>query len=180
MCTIFGTKQNSPFVLNKKFFGTNHCYYFHLPIGPFHCAKLKKKFTADPELWQCTIFGLKMVHLPQTNFFLENNLYHFHLPISPFHWAKFKNVQIYEYVQFWGPEWPISPNENFFRKPVHEPCFFYSCLSTCQKSKLDINLLLKYWWLNNSEISLAESHFAFNLRIRFFPRMQFSQDVNKP
>ena len=34
--------QNGPFVL-KIFFGTNHYCYFHLPIGLFHCAKLKKK-----------------------------------------------------------------------------------------------------------------------------------------
>ena len=32
------------------FFGTNHHYYFHLPIGPFHCAKFEKILTADPEL----------------------------------------------------------------------------------------------------------------------------------
>ena len=38
--------------------------YFHLLIGPFHCAKFKKILTADPELWGCTIFGPKMVHLP--------------------------------------------------------------------------------------------------------------------
>ena len=28
--------------LKTNFFGTNHYYYFHLPIGPFHCAKFKK------------------------------------------------------------------------------------------------------------------------------------------
>ena len=33
-----------------KFFGTNHCYYFHLPIGPFHWEKLKKILTTDPQL----------------------------------------------------------------------------------------------------------------------------------
>ena len=31
-------------------FSTNHCYYFHLPIDPFHCAKFKKFLTVDPEL----------------------------------------------------------------------------------------------------------------------------------
>ena len=56
----------------------------------------------------------------------------------------FQQIQSYEDVQFLGPKWPISPNENFFRKPVNEPCFFHSCLSTCQKSKSDINLLMKY------------------------------------
>ena len=60
--------QNGPFVLNN-FFGTNHCYYFHLPIGPYHCAKFKKILTVDPPLWRCAIFGPKMVHFAQTNFY---------------------------------------------------------------------------------------------------------------
>ena len=71
----------------------------------------------------------------------------------------FQQIQSCEDAQFLGPKWPICPNENFFRKPVNEPCFFHSCLSTCQKSKSDINLLVKYWRLKNTEISLAESHF---------------------
>ena len=70
----------------QSFFGTNHYHYFQLPIGPFHCTKFKKILTADPELWGCTIFGPKMVHLPQTIFFK----YHSHLPISPLHCANFK------------------------------------------------------------------------------------------
>ena len=85
-----------------------------------------------------------------------------------------RRIQSYKDAQFLGPKWHISPNENFFRKPVSEPCFFHSYLSTCQKSKSDINLLLKYWQLN-TEISLAKSHFGYNLRTRFFPSMQFSQ-----
>ena len=68
-------------------------------------------------------------------------------------------IQSYEDVQCWGPKWPIFPNENFFRKPINESCFFHSCLPACQKSKSDINLLLKYCWLKNTEISLAKSHF---------------------
>ena len=56
----------------------------------------------------------------------------------------FQRIQSYEDVQFLGPKWPISPNENFTRKPVNEPSFPHLCLSTCQKSKSDINLLVKY------------------------------------
>ena len=52
----------------QNFFGTNR-YYFHLPIGPFHCAKFKKILTADPELWGCAIFGPKMAHFPKWEFF---------------------------------------------------------------------------------------------------------------
>ena len=37
-CAIFKPKI-AKFLLNKNFFGANHYYYFHLPIGPFHWAK---------------------------------------------------------------------------------------------------------------------------------------------
>ena len=57
-----------PICHEQNFFGTNHYYYFHLPIGPFHSAKFFKKITADPELW-CNIFGPIMVHLLQINSF---------------------------------------------------------------------------------------------------------------
>ena len=63
-------------------------------------------------------------------------------------------------VQFLGPAWTIPSNENSFRKPVNEPCFFHLCLPSCQKSKSDINLLVEYWWLKNTELSLAECHFS--------------------
>ena len=34
--------QKHPICPEQNSFGANHYYYFHLPIGPFHCAKLKK------------------------------------------------------------------------------------------------------------------------------------------
>ena len=162
ICTIFGTK--TAHLSWTKFFGTNHCYYFHLPIRPFHCAKFKKTLKTDPELWVCAIFGPKMVHLPPPKQFFFGKLLISFSYYYPFRCAKFKKtifqqIQSYENAQFLGPKWHISPNENFFRKPVNKPCFFHSCLSTCQKSKSDINLLVKYWRLKNTEISLAESHF---------------------
>ena len=104
--------QNGPFA--PIFFFGKHWYYFHLPVGPFHCASFKKIITTDS--W----------------------------------WS-------YDNLLFLGPKWPSCPNENFFRKP--ETCFFHSWLSTCQKSKSDINLLAKYWQLKNTEISLVQRHF---------------------
>ena len=44
----------------------------------------------------------------------------------------------------WVQNGPFAQMRIFFKKPVNEPCFFHSCLSTCQKSKSDINLLVKY------------------------------------
>ena len=124
---------------SQEIFLENYYYYFHLPIGPFHCAKFKK--------------------------FLQWIQNHGDAPFSPFHCVKFlKNSSSGSWVirmwNFWAQNGPFPQMIIFFRKPVNEPFFFYSCQSTCQKSKSDINLLVKYWWLNNTEISLSESHFC--------------------
>ena len=153
------------------FFGTNHYYYFHLSLlllssPTFSLHKIKKKILmVDSELCGCTIFGSKMVHLPQANLFLEKiiNILFIYQQV-PFIKQNFQKSFAVD-PELWGctifgpkmvhfPKW-----EFFFRKPVNEPCFFHSCLSTCQKSKSDINLLMKYWRLKNTEISLADSLF---------------------
>ena len=53
---------------------------------------------------------------------------------------------------FWAQMAHFPKGKFFFRKPVNKPCFFHSWLSICQKSKPDINILVKYWQLKNSEI----------------------------
>ena len=120
-----------------NFFGTNHYYYFHLPIGPFHCAKFKKILTVDPELWGCTIFGPKMVHLPQFFFWKIIKIILIYL-LAPFIVQNFKKILTMD-PELWGcaifaPKMAHFPKwEFFFRNPVNEPYFFHSCLSTCQK-----------------------------------------------
>ena len=110
--------------------------------------------------------------------FLENYLYYSHL-LAPFIVQNLKNSssgsRVMRMCNFWAQNGPF-PKWEFFQT-VNKPCFFHSCWSTCQKSKSDINLLLKYWWLN-TEISLAKSHLW--LKTRFFLGMQFSQNVNEP
>ena len=58
------SSQKWPICHEQCFFDTNLYYYFHLPIGLFHCAKFKKILKVDPELWRCSISGPKLVHLP--------------------------------------------------------------------------------------------------------------------
>ena len=101
-----------PIFPEHNFFGTNQYHYFHPPIGPFHCAKLQKILTADPEFWGCAIFRSKMVHLPQRNNFFENYWYNSHIPISPFHCAKFlKNSssgsRVMRMHNFWAQNGPF-------------------------------------------------------------------------
>ena len=81
--------QNTPICHEQNVLVQTIIITFIYPLALFIGQNFKKILTADPELWGCTIFGPKMVHLPQTNFFLENDQNHSHLPISPFHCAKF-------------------------------------------------------------------------------------------
>ena len=140
----------------------------------FSLCKIEKILTADPKLWQCTFFGPKLVHLPQFFFFffwkiigiilmyllapfIVQNLKKI-LPVDPELWGC-ANPELWGCAIF-GPKMAHFPKWELFQKTCSRALFLYSCLSTCQKSKSDINLLVKYWWLKNTEISLAESHFC--------------------
>ena len=115
-----------PICHEQDFFGTNH-YYFHLPIGPFHCAKFKKILTADPELWGCAIFGPKMVHLPQTNFFWKIiNIILIYL-LAPFIVQNFKKILPAD-PELWGctifgPKMAHFPKWKFFQRTYYWALF---------------------------------------------------------
>ena len=96
--------QNGSFVL-KNFFGTNNYYYFHLPIGPFHCTKSLKILIAHPEFWGCTICGSKMAHLNE-NFFRKpvNKPCFFHSCLSTSQ-VRHYSITIKEYWNLIGWEW---------------------------------------------------------------------------
>ena len=65
--------QNGQFVKNKTFFDTNHCYYFHLPIGPLHCTKFKKFSQQIQSYEEAPFLGLKWPICPKQFIFLENH-----------------------------------------------------------------------------------------------------------
>ena len=157
--------QNGPFVLKKFFLVQTIIITFIYLLALFIVQNLKK-FLQHIQSYEDVPFLVPKwsICLPPKKILIGKLLKSFSSTYYSLSLCKifkkfFHRIQSYEDVQFLGPKWPISPNENFFRKPVNEPCFFHSCLSTCQKSKSDINLLVKYWRLKNTEISLAESHF---------------------
>ena len=94
--------------------------------------------------------------------------------LAPFVVQNLKNIftadpELWGCVSF-GPKIAHLPKWEFFRKPVNKPCSFHSSLSMCQKSKSDIHLLMKYWWLKNTEISLAENNFWLYFENQIFPK----------
>ena len=94
-------------------------------------------------------FWPKVVRLPHKSFFSENDITIILIYLlAPFIVQNFKKIlpadPVMRMCNFWAQNGPFPQMRIFFRKPANEPCFFYSCLSTCQESKSDINLLLKY------------------------------------
>ena len=68
--------------------------------------------------------------------------------LAPFIVQNFKEIlpaksRVMRMRNFWAQN-GLFPQMRIKKNPVNEPCFFHSCLSTWQKSKSDINLLLKY------------------------------------
>ena len=127
MCTIFGT-EIAHLAWTKTFW------------QKIHSAKFKEILTADPELWRCTFFGSKIAHLSQTNFFWKFITIILIYLLAPLIGQNLKKSsssrsRVMRMFKLLGSKWRISPNHNFFRKPVHEPCLLYSCLFTHQKSK---------------------------------------------
>ena len=138
--------QNGPFALNKIFLVQIIIITFIYLLSLLIVQNFKKFSQQIQSYEDASFLGPKWSICP--NFFLEKLLTSFSSTYQPFPLCKilkkfFHRIQSYKDVQFLGPKWPISPTDNFFRKPVNEPCFFYSCLSTCQISKSDINLLVK-------------------------------------
>ena len=160
-----------PFSGPKWPIGPEQNFFWYKPLlllssiyWPFSLGKILKKSLQRIQSYKDAPFlGPKWSICPKQNF-LENYWYHSHLPISPFHCARFlKNSssrsRVMRMCNFWAQNGPFPQMRIFFRKPVNEPCFFHSCLSICQKSKSDIHLFEKYWWLKNTDISLAKIHF---------------------
>ena len=118
---------------------------FSCTYQPLSFCKIKKKFFC------CRSRVMRMRHFGAQN--------------SPF--APNKTL-FWKIISFSFTYWPFS----FFSKSVNKYCSFYSCLSTCQKSKSNTNLLRKHWRLKILKSHWLRAILGYNLRTRFFPSVQ--------
>ena len=99
--------QNTPICPKKIFLVQSIIITFIYLLALFIRQNLKTILTADPELWGYTIFGPKMVHLPQKFFWKIINITLICL-LAPFMVQNFKKffqqIQSYEDAQFLGPK----------------------------------------------------------------------------
>ena len=161
MCHFWA--QNNPFALNK-FFWYKPLLLLSSPYWPLLLCKILKKFLQWTQSYEDAPFlGPTWSICPKQIIFWKK-LNHFHLTIDPFHCVKFfKNSssrsRVMRMCHFWAQNGSLAQMRIFSGNLLIKPCSVHSCLSTCHKSKSDINLVIKYWRLKNNEISLAESHF---------------------
>ena len=146
-CAIFGPKMAH--LSWTKFFWYKPLLLLSSTYWPFSLCKIKKKILQQIQSYEDAPFlRPKWSICPKEKFFLEKiiNIIFIYL-LAPFIVQNIKKIwkwiQSYEDAPFLGPKWPIFPNDLFYIKPVNKTCSFHSCLSSCQKSKSYINLLMK-------------------------------------
>ena len=153
--------QNDPFVLNNFFLVQTIIFTFIYLLVLFIVQNFKNCYSRSSVMRMCHFWAKNGPLAP--NFFLKIiNIILIYL-LALFIVQKFKKILPVD-PELWGcaifgSKMAYFPKWEFFRKPVNESCFFHLCFSTCQKSKSNINVLVKYWRLKNAEILLAESIF---------------------
>ena len=84
-CATFASKLGLKMVHLSQIiiFGEKSLMFLHLPIGSFHCVKLKTKNELNPELWGCRNFGrnnLRIRFFPRHSFhrmLMDDKNFHF-------------------------------------------------------------------------------------------------------
>ena len=94
MCHFWA--QNGLFAPNKKFFGKDYKYHFHLPIGPFHCATFKKNSYSGFRVMRMPYFWAPNGLFAQTRIFSENPFISL-APFFHFYWHAKNQRQIFMY-----------------------------------------------------------------------------------
>ena len=151
-CAIFRPKMVHCPPLN--FFVTNRYYYFHLLIGPFHCAKFKKILLADPELLGCTIFRTNLPKLFFLKIIVQNNCAKF----IPFIVLKSKKIlpadpELWRCKSF-GPKMAHFPKWDFFSEKllISLVSFIHAYLHAKNRSQTSF-----YQW-NIDDYRILKSH----------------------
>ena len=149
---------------------TKFCWYKPLLLLssiylPFSLCKILKKFLEQIQSYEHAPFlGPKWSICPTQLFFLEKINIIFIYLLTPFHCAKLKKNSysgstVIRMYHFWAQNGPFAQMRIFSEnRLISLVPFFHAYLYAKNQGQ-------------NTEISLAQSHFGYNLRTRFFPSM---------
>ena len=128
--------QNDPLVMNK-FFWYKPLLLLSSTYWPFSISKILKNSCSGSRVMRMHHFWAQ--NSPFVYIFLKIIKIILIYLLAPFIVQNFSLCKILPAdPELWGctifgPKIVHFPNKNFFRKTVNEPCFFHSCLFTCQK-----------------------------------------------
>ena len=108
----------------------------------------------DPEIWECIIFGSKIVHLPSTRIFFTktiNMIFMFLLPLGLYSCEKIlkkslEQIQSYVDMSVLGLNLPIWRNKTFFEKTLFSCTYWPLWLSEILKKSLEWSKSYKDKW----------------------------------
>ena len=173
-----------PICLEQNFFWYKPSLLLSSTYSPFSLCKILKKILQRIQSYGDAPFlspKWSICHGPN-NFFLENQ-YHSHLPISPFSLCKILKKFLLSELWRWkifGPKMVHFIKWEFFHKTCWWALFFSFMATYMPKIKVrytsisEILTIKEYWNLIG-----PEPLFAIIWETRFFPSMQFSQNVNE-
>ena len=142
--------ENSPFVMSNFFLVQTIIITSIYLLALFTLQNLKKFLHQIQSYEDAPFLGPLWSIFASNNFFLGKIINITLIYICPFHCEKFlkkssSRSRVMRMCNFWDQNGSFSQIRIFFSENLLiSPCFFHSCLSACQESKSDINLLVKY------------------------------------
>ena len=128
-----------PICHKQKIFGTNHYYYFHLTIDPFHCPKFLKNSSESWVTRVCHFLTQNGSFAPNKFFFQKINIIFIYL-LAPFILLNFKkiltaNPELWGCVIFGPKILQFVQNKFFLVKTIIISFIYLLTLFTGQNSK---------------------------------------------
>ena len=158
--------RNDPFALNTFVLVQTMIITIIYLLELFSVENFKKNSSSSSRVMRTHHFWIQNSPFAPNNLFFGKKLWTL---FSYIYWPlllwkilkKFfqRDPELWGCTIFWAINGSFATMRVFFRKPVNKPCSFHSCLHSCQISNSDDDLLKKYWWLKNTEISLTKKHF---------------------
>ena len=152
---------NWPICHKQNFNGTNHYYYFHLPTGPFHCAKFKKNSYSESRGTRIHHFWAPNGSFAPIFFFFLKKIISFSSTYWPLSFCEIlkkflKPIQIYEDVLFSDPKYPNLSWTKFLVQTIIITFIYLLALfigqnlkkkNSCSRSRV---MRMHHFWTQNS------------------------------
>ena len=160
-----------PICHEQNFVGTNHYYYFHLPTGPFHCAKFYKNPYSESRVMRMCHFWAPNGSFAPNKFYFWKILISFSSTYWPLSFCKIlkkflKPIQIYEDVPLSGPKYPnlswtkLFGTNHYYYSYLPIGPFHWAKLKKENYSRSRV-MRMHHFWAQNGHLPILFIYFFF-------------------